>query len=201
MRVAISGTHCTGKSTLIDEFLLLHPGFAHEPEPFEALGENFAAEPGAEEFYQQLEYNVGRLRQYGPGERVIYERSPADFVAYMFGLANLGRDLNAARLAKNSLRMAEDAIPFLDVVVFLPVNDWDGDAPDSEDLELRSVVDTVLEEILLDDKLGWFALGHPMVLRASGTTAQRLEMLERVIRRDETQTRARFLIRRNAEER
>jgi hypothetical protein len=181
MRVAISGTHCTGKSTLIEQFLPAHPDFAYEPEPFEALGDAFAAEPGAEEFYQQLEYNTGVLHQYGPGERVIFERSPADFLAYMFALAKLGRDKSAARLVESSMAMAQEAIPFLDLVVFLPADDWDGDAADSEDPELRTAVDTILEEILVDDKLGWFASSRPLVLRISGTTKQRLEMLEGVL--------------------
>jgi hypothetical protein len=182
MRVAISGTHCTGKSTLIEQFLLAHPDFDYEPEPFEVLGDAFAAEPGAEEFYQQLEYNVGRLHQYGPRERVIFERSPADFLAYIFALAKLGRDPSAASLAENSQAIAQEAMPFLDLVVFLSADDWDGDAPDSEDLELRSEVDRILEKILLDDKLGWFASNHPVVVPGSGTTTQRLEMLDRVIR-------------------
>ena len=53
MRVAVSGTHCCGKSTLIDAFLLTHSDFAHEPEPYTALtedyGEVFAAVNSATE--------------------------------------------------------------------------------------------------------------------------------------------------------
>ena len=41
MRVAISGTHACGKSTLIDEFLLVHPEFTHEPEPYTVLDEDY----------------------------------------------------------------------------------------------------------------------------------------------------------------
>ena len=55
MRVAISGTHGCGKSTLIDAFLLDHRDYLHEPEPYEALqdlyGEAFGAEPSSEDFY------------------------------------------------------------------------------------------------------------------------------------------------------
>lgn len=87
MRVAVSGTHCCGKGTVIDEFLLTHPDYAHEPEPYAALEEDysevFAAEPSLDDFHRQFEFNVDRLRRYRPGERVIYERSPADFLAYM----------------------------------------------------------------------------------------------------------------------
>jgi hypothetical protein len=189
MRIAISGTHCCGKSTLIDAFLLAHPEFAHEPEPYEALqdeyGETFAAEPCAEDFYQQLEYNVGRLHQYGSGDHVIYERSPADYLAYMFALAELGRDRDASLVAENSLKMARDAITFLDVVVFLTADDIHSDVPDSEDPELRTAVDTRLERILIEDDLGWFSSNHPLVLQASGTTMRRLQTIESVLRSHE----------------
>jgi hypothetical protein len=185
MRVAISGTHCCGKSTLIDQFLLTHPDFAHEPEPYEALqeehGERFAAEPGVEDFYQQLVYHVGRLLQYGPVDRVIYERSPADYLAYMFALADLGRDREAFRVVENSLVMAEEAIHLLDVVVFLPANDLHTEIPDSEDPELRSAVDVRLEGILIDDDLGWFESNNPVVVKVSGTTTQRLQTVESAV--------------------
>jgi hypothetical protein len=186
MKVAISGTHCSGKSTLIDEFLLAHPDFAHEPEPYEALqeeyNETFAADPCAEDFYRQLEYNVGRLLHYGAGDRVIYERSPADYLAYMLALAQLGRDPDASRVLKNSLDMVRDAVPLLDVVVFLPAEDLYSEVSDSEDPELRSAMDTSLEGILIDDAFGWFASNHPVVLKASGTAAQRLQAIESAVK-------------------
>lgn len=186
MRIAISGTHCCGKSTLIEEFLLAHPDFAHEPEPYEALqdehDETFAAEPLAEDFYRQLEYNVSRLRLHGLGERVIYERCPADFVAYMFALTKLGRDPDVARVLAKSLEMAEDAISLLDVIVFLPNRDLDDEVGDSEDLKLRGAVDRRLESILVDDDMRWFESNHPRVVLAAGTTAQRLQIIEDAIR-------------------
>lgn len=182
MRIAISGTHCCGKSTLIDAFLLAHRGFVHEPEAYEALqeeyGESFAADPCAEDFLRQLEHNVDRLGQYASVDRVIFERSPADYLAYMFALAELGRDPDAARVAANSLRLAQDAIALLDVLVFLPANDQRVEAPDAEDPELRSAVDARLAGILIDDDLGWFRSNHPIILTAFGTTTERLQTIE-----------------------
>ena len=79
MRVAISGTHCCGKSTLIDEFLMVHPEYSHEREPYavfeEDYGEMLAAEPSAEDFHRQLEFMVERLETYRSGDRVIFIRS------------------------------------------------------------------------------------------------------------------------------
>jgi hypothetical protein len=76
----------------------------------------------------------------------------------------------------------QDAIPLLDLVVFLPANDLHSEAPDSEDPALRSSVDARLESIVIDDDLGWFGSNHPVVLRASGTTAQRLQTIESAMR-------------------
>jgi len=187
MRIAISGTHCCGKSTLIDKFLDAHPDFAHEPEPYQALqeqhGETFAAEPCAEDFYRQLEYNVGRLRRGGLGDLVIYERSPVDFVAYMFALAKMGRDPDAARVLENSLELAREAITRLDMIVFLPASDLQIEVAEDEDPKLRRAVDRRLESILIDDDLGWFATTHDRVLKATGTTAQRLQTIEDSMRK------------------
>jgi hypothetical protein len=186
MRIAISGTHCCGKSTLIDEFLLAHHGYAHEPEPYETLqeeyGEMFGAKICADDFYRQLEYNVGQLRRYRSGDGVIFEQSPADFLAYMFALAKLDRDPEAERVIKNSLAIAQNGFSFLDVVVFLPGNDLYTEAPESEDPELRNEMDSLLEGILIDDEFGWFGSNRPLVLKASGATAQRLETIEGALR-------------------
>jgi hypothetical protein len=37
MRVAVSGTHSVGKSTLVADIHRTFPGFAHEEEPYRAL--------------------------------------------------------------------------------------------------------------------------------------------------------------------
>jgi hypothetical protein len=43
MRLAISGTHCSGKTTLVEAFLLAHSEYIHEPEPYEQMQESFPA--------------------------------------------------------------------------------------------------------------------------------------------------------------
>ena len=189
MRVAISGTHCCGKSTLIDEFLSAHPDFAHEPEPYivlqEEYGEVFSAEPSAEEFYRQLEFNVDRLRLNHPGDRIIYERSPADFLAYILALSDLGRDQDTSRVIERSLSMATDAIRFLDLIAFILVDDEDGMATlDSEDPALRTAMNRRLAGILTEGEFDLLSSSRPVVLEVWGSTAQRLRMLERALERD-----------------
>jgi hypothetical protein len=183
MRIAVSGSHCSGKSTLIEEFLRAHPDFAHEPEPYttmvEDYGEEFSAEPCADDFRRQLEFNAGRLRRYPAGERVICERSPVDFLAYMLALKDLDRDDVDSSLVETALETVLDAVRNLDLIVLLPLDDADGiEMPDSEDPKLRASVDSRLTSIFADEEFGVFSSGCARVIEVRGTTAQRLRMVE-----------------------
>ncbi len=180
MRIAISGTHCCGKSTLIDEFLNVHSEFTHEPEAYLALedrGEVFSAEPSADDFIRQLEYCVNRLDQFGQDNDVIFERSPADYLAYLLALERLGRDPTARRLKELSIKAARRGMQNLDIVVFLRPNDRPDEFPDEEDPVLRATVDTCLAAILLDNEDNLLDDDHPLIVEATGSTAERVEAL------------------------
>ena len=187
MRIAISGSHCSGKTTLIDEFLCAHPDYSHEPEAYTILveehGEEFSAEPNADDFYRQLEFNVETLRRYPEGKRVIFERCPVDYLAYMQALADLGSAAADRVLSETSMRMVLDALRNLDLIVFLPLDDADGiEMPDSEGPQLRTAVDSRLTAILSDDELGFVSSGSVAVVEARGSTSQRLQTLENVMK-------------------
>ena len=180
MRVAIAGTHCCGKSTLIDEFLITHSEYTHEPEAYEVLeehGETFAAEPSANDFARQLEYNVNRLDEFGPDDNVIFERSPADYLAYLLALEKLRRDPDARLLKEQAIEVTKRGIRNLDILVFVRPNDGDYEVSDDEDPVLRTAVDNYLEQILLDNELDLVVSNHPLVIEASGSIAERVEAL------------------------
>src|SRR5262245_28143885 len=167
MRVAVSGTHCCGKSTLIDEFLLAHPDFTHEPEPYTSLvedyGEIFAAEPSPEDFYRQFEFIIARLGCYQSGARVIFERSPVDFLAYLLALNDAQRGEDTMRLIERSLGMMKDALQLLDLIVFLPLKSEDDIVmSDSEDPELRRAVNSRLAGIYNEDDFDLFTSHGPV---------------------------------------
>jgi hypothetical protein len=185
MRIAVSGTHCCGKSTFIDAFLTSHPKYTHEPEAYVALedrGEIFSAEPFADDFVRQLEYCVNRLDQLGPGEHVVFERCPADYIAYLLALEKLGRDPTARQLKEPSIKVARRGMQNLDIVVFLRPNDGRYEFPDDEDPVLRTTVDNYLEAILLDHDLKLVNGNRPLVLEATGSTAERVEALNTAVR-------------------
>lgn len=186
MRIAIAGTHCSGKSTLVHDFLAVHRDYVHEPEPYEWLedvyGEALPEEPAAEDFFRQLELCVDRLRGYAPGANVIAERSPLDFLAYITALHGLGRSGRDCALTASAAELAAEGMAHLDLVAVLPLNARDGiDAPESEDLELREAMNDRLLDLIATDEYALLAGGRPRVIEVQGSPRERLGMLEQAI--------------------
>ena len=60
MRIVVSGTHASGKSTLISDFVQRHPEYEVLPDPFELMDESWDA-PSAALFAAQLSVAAARL--------------------------------------------------------------------------------------------------------------------------------------------
>lgn len=182
MRIAVSGTHCSGKSTLVADFIRANATFVHEPEPYEWLsevyGEAFADRPTVDDFYRQLEVSVDRLRSYPSYADVIAERSPIDFVAYILAISDLGRDDSALGVLDHAIALARRGAELLDRIAFLPLSGRDGIvAPESEDLELREATNARLMELFAGDEFN--ILGERVqVVEIRGTPAERLRALQ-----------------------
>jgi predicted ATPase len=174
MRVAVSGTHGVGKSTLIDEFLRRHPEFVHEPEPYavlvEDLGEEFAAEPCVQDFRRQLEFNIERLNQHAANENVIYERCPIDFLAYIHAL-----DPQSAEALMESV---SEAMQHLELIVYLP---FDETSATDDFPKLQRAMDRRLTSILRNDEFGIMSSTNANIIEAQGSTDHRLRTLENAI--------------------
>jgi AAA domain len=180
VRIAVSGTHCSGKTTLVEDFLALHADYVHEPEPYEwlvELGEEPSDQPSADDFFRQLEVSVERVSRYAKGARMIAERSPADFVAYMLALRDLGRTTAGSDLIDAALELAAAGMAHLDLVVVLPLHPGDRIiAPEAEDLELREAMNDRLLDLLSGESLGIVG-ADTRVIEVYGTRQQRLDAL------------------------
>lgn len=152
MRIAISGTHFSGKSTLVEELARALPKHLTLDEPYYLLeeeGHEFPEMPSIEDFELQLERSIECLNEDEPN--VIFDRCPADLLAYLLTHRDAGMfDV------KKWLPRVRAAIEKLDVIVFVPVEERDRIAlPRSQDAELRAQVDEQLREILLENSFGF----------------------------------------------
>lgn len=150
MRIVVSGTHATGKSTLVADLAGLLDDVVLLPDPFEDV-EAGLDEPDADTFHAQLVTAARRLREPYAAAYVLAERGPLDLVAYLDALVLLDRGSRSPELADRGREIAADVMAAVDLVVLLRADDTR--EPEDEDPELRAVVDDVLADLLDDPDL------------------------------------------------
>jgi hypothetical protein len=96
-------------------------------------------------------------------------------------LIELRRDTADVSVFEQGVDLAREAISLVDIVALLPANESEIYVPAEEDPKLRVTVDWNLERFLMDDELEILTAGKPVVLELSGTTNERLQMLEQAI--------------------
>lgn len=178
MRIVVSGTHASGKSTLISDFALTHPQYTVLPDPFEILEEGEDS-PSAALFASQLRISADRLTREEHGDHVIAERGPLDFLAYLVALAELaGGSLDEGFIERAAVLTAE-ALRTIDLLVVLPLTARDPIhvGPD-EHLGLREAMnDALLELIANPDLVG----EHTAVVEIIGSPEARRAALESLV--------------------
>ncbi|MFE9560010.1 AAA family ATPase [Streptomyces sp. NPDC006487] len=168
MRIGVSGTHGTGKTTLVEELCVRLPG--HEPvdEPYLLLMEDdylFGDPPTLDDYRMQLRTSLALLRT--PGADVVFDRTPVDLLAY---LAAYGREVEQ-EVARDVL---EAAMSSLDLLVLLRVTtETERLLPEPDLPDLREAVDGALAEIVHTDPLDAWP-GLP-VLEPTGPLDRRTE--------------------------
>jgi len=177
MRIAVSGSHRTGKSTLVSELAELMPSYAAVDEPYRLMeedGHEFAHPPSLEDFEAQLERSLVALAD--AGDEVLFDRCPADLLAYI--AAHDDADLFDLQ---HWLPRVRDAVEMLDLIVFVPIEDREAISVPAgdDDGSLRTAVDEKLREILVEDvyQLGW------NVIEVTGDWESRAQRVLRKLRR------------------
>ena len=152
MRIAVSGAHRTGKTTLVEELSRALPNFGVMDEPYHLLeeeGHEFAEMPSLDDFELMLERSIQCVED--SGEDQLFDRCPADMLAYLIAHRDsAGLDVEAW------LPRLESAMRRLDLIVFVPIEHPDRViVSDPEDRELRRRVDEELRDIVVADRWGF----------------------------------------------
>jgi predicted ATPase len=174
MRIAVAGTHAVGKSTLAADLARALPHYRVVEEAYyqlDAEGHLFADPPSLDDFEVQLERSLRCVRE-EQGD-VIFDRSPADYVAYM-----LAHRASERAAPAEWLPQVREAFATLDLIVFVPIERPERIAVPREETRLRRRVDGLLREALVAD--GWGLGGE--VLTVSGAPGERVtQVIERLV--------------------
>ncbi len=184
MRIAISGTHCMGKTTLIHDFLKTHSEHTHEVEPYYQLQEKhgieFFEELAFEDLLDQFDFSLERLLLYSTPANVIFARCHIGFIAYsLYFLHHEEISLYDSSLPEKFSEI-KTAFENLDIIVFLPMTrEHPINCPASEDQHYRKSVDKYLKQIYREELFDLFpSYDHPQVIEIWGSPQERIKKLE-----------------------
>jgi AAA domain len=152
MRVGISGTHGTGKTTLAGVLCARLPGHALADEPYYLLadeGYEFGFPPSHEDYRALLARSVRSLR--APLPAIVFDRTPLDYLAYLTAIgADPADEAGAAVL--------QPAFASLDLLVITVITaETEHVLPAAELPGLRSEMNDALAELVHDDPLNAWA--------------------------------------------
>lgn len=162
MRIAIVGSHATGKSMLLAELARRNADLASVEEPYYHLlsaGHAFSDSPTIADFETLFDASVASFAAHAAS--VIFDRSPADYLAYLVALQP--RTALIDRVAA-----AAAALQTLDLIVYVPIEQPDRIA-NPEFPRLRRRVSAILREMVVDQTWGWTIPS----LEVRGTPGQR----------------------------
>jgi hypothetical protein len=176
VRIAVTGSHRAGKSTLIEDLETHLTKYVAVDEPYHLLeeeGYEFASPPSFEDFLEQLRRSIDVLLDEESARDVLFDRCPLDLLGYL-----LTHEESDSFDLEEWLPSVRAAVQTLDLVVFVPIEERDrARLPAHEDPKLRTEV---------HDKLAWIALEDPFelgvdVLQVQGSRAERVsQVLERL---------------------
>ena len=152
MRIAISGTHSSGKSTLIANFLGQNSHYHSYQEPFHVLidEQQDSCDFSMESMQQQLELSIHQLEEGVEYDDAIFDRCPIDFIAYMMHFADGdGFDLADSDISDYFEQVVE-AVQTLDLIVFLPLGPECQIEYFEADSDMRGAVDQNFKRLYRD---------------------------------------------------
>jgi hypothetical protein len=170
MRVGISGTHGTGKTTLAQALCARLPGHVAADEPYyllEEQGYEFGFPPSLEDYRALLGCSVRSLTSPPLLPRVVFDRTPLDYLAYM---AATGAD-PSEQAGAAALRPAFASLDLLVITLITP--ETERVLPAAEMPGLRAEMNDALLELVYDDPLN--AWGDVPILELSGALDGRLD--------------------------
>lgn len=147
MKIAVTGAHRVGKTTLVEKLLEVLPEYAGKAEAYYELEETgfvFSEIPVTEDYIMLLEHSIEQIT--ASEDNVIFDRCSVDLLAYI-QVINEFKNFNIQSLYQR----VKDAMNEIDLLVFVPIEKPDLiGCPESELPKLRQKVNGILSDWIRD---------------------------------------------------
>lgn len=150
MKIAVSGAHRVGKTTLIEKLEKSLPGYDFKAEAYYELEETgfiFSEIPVIEDYLMLLEHSIEQITT--SGNDVIFDRCPIDIMAYIQAINE-----NNIIDFQSIYHKVQNAMMEIDLLVFVPIEEPDLIGCHESDLPvLRKKVNEILSDLVWDFNL------------------------------------------------
>ncbi len=194
MRIAITGSHSLGKSTVVNDWIAAHPEYRREEEPYRALSLHG---PYEIEFRDastrlhngiQMYYSISRVHRYSTNSAdVIFDRAPVDAIAYsLYTATKRTTDIDLA-FVETLVPAVRESLDHLDILAFVPkMEEWpveiEADGIRPEDHAYRDEVDTIFKQIYREGRFQVMpAANAPLLVELWGPRELRTSQLQLAI--------------------
>lgn len=164
MKIAFTGTHRVGKTTLAEAIADSLPNYNLQQEPYlqlEEMGYLFPEVPTIDDYIEQFRCSVKQMEN--SEEDVIFDRCPLDILAYIYAVS---KTKNIQALYNEM----EEAMSQIDLLIFVPIESPDIITCHESDLPgLRRQVNSILQS--------WIEDLNPEVLLVKGSLEKRKQQI------------------------
>jgi len=193
MRIAVTGTACTGKSTFIQDFLNNWDNYTTPDESYrKILNKRTPHSNKTTKNTQQkiLDYMTEQHMKFTKGDSVIFDRCPIDNIVYSLyaydkKLTNIDEDF-----IEKCIPIVRESMKFLDIIFYTP---YTGTQP-LEDKEYRYTDETYIKEIdnlfsqieqqSFDTSPFFPAEDRPVMIRLTGSPRERIRQASMYVNDD-----------------
>ena len=199
MRIAISGTACQGKSTLVKDFLNEWPTYKTEENNYRDLIADkkiqHSKQCNKEGQWAILNSKIDEVQKYSKKDKVIFDRSPLDAIVYsLWSLEKQASDIDKEFIDK-CIPLVRESMKGIDIIFFTPitkvapvpiVNDGMREADEEYIKEIDNIFKVILHSHHIKPGSTPFLPSYdcPAVIEIFGSREERIQMIRQYLDKD-----------------
>lgn len=191
MRIAISGTACQGKSTLIKDFLKQWPNYTTLDKSYRDIitekDLSHSSSTNKDTQWAILNFMIDEFQKTSKNDKIIFDRCPLDNIVYsIWSEAKKDSDVDE-EFIKKCMPLVRESLRFLDIIFFTPITKVasvelvEGDLRDTNKEyieEIDNIFKAVHRDYMNNQKSTFFVEDdRPAIIEVFGNRKERIELI------------------------
>ena len=189
MRIAISGTACQGKTTLLNDFLETYKTYKTPDTSYRQVivDDNHSKQTDVETQWKILDFMSEQLTGYHSGDDVIFDRCPLDNLVYSLWCYERGVDGFDKSYIDKTIALFRETMKLLDIIFFIPITrvstvEIEGDKQRETDAQYIKEIDNLFKAMYqqwLQPESTFFEKDdRPAIIEIFGSPLERMHMIK-----------------------